>query len=83
MLAEIKTLIKEEQEHLFSILREHHVEFSENSNGVFFDMCKVPAEAFEKFKAYMAFCRQNRANFAKREEAEAEAQELLHASAVY
>lgn len=83
MLEEIKTLVKEEQGHLFKILKQHRVEYSENSNGIFFDMCKVTPEAFAQFKSYMAFCRQNRADFAIREEAEARAQEALHASATY
>ncbi len=83
MLEEIKALVKEEQEHLFKILKQHRVEYSENSNGIFFDMCKVTPEAFTQFKSYMAFCRQNRADFAIREEAEARAQEAIHTNATY
>jgi hypothetical protein len=76
-LDEIKTLAKGEQEELYRILKGSRAEFSENSNGVFFDVSKLPAEIFEQMQKFLEFCRKNRAEFAVREEEERKAQEAL------
>lgn len=77
-MEELKSLVKGEQEDIYRILKESRAEYSENSNGVFFDICKLPAETFEAMLKYMEFCRKNRAEFAAREEEERKAQEALH-----
>ena len=35
VLADLKNLVKSEQEQIFLILKKHKLDFSENSNGVF------------------------------------------------
>ena len=80
LLEDLKRLVKSEQEDIFRILKETHSEYSENSNGVFFDVSKISRESFEKIKKYMEFCIQNRQNFTLREEEERKAQEILGAT---
>jgi hypothetical protein len=75
----IKTLVKGEQEEIYRILKTARAELSENSNGVFFDLCKLPAETFEQIGKFIAFCQKNRDEFAAREEEERRAQEALEA----
>jgi hypothetical protein len=76
-LEELKTLSKSEMEELYRILKGSTAEYSENSNGVFFDACKLPADIFAQMQKFMEFCRKNRDDFALREEEERQAQEAL------
>ena len=76
-LEELKQLVKGEQEEIYRILTKNKAEFSENTNGVFFDICKLPAEVFQEMQKFMEFCRKNRQEFAAREEEERRAQEAL------
>ena len=62
---------------MFEILKKDKVEYSENSNGVFFDLTKVSAEVFEELNAYMEFCRKVRVEQNMRDEDERIAQENL------
>ena len=66
-LEELKGLTKAEHEKIFEILRDGGAEFSENSNGVFFDVAKVSAETFRALEKYMEFCRCVRKDQAARE----------------
>jgi len=77
LLGELKRLTKYEQVEIFKRLKFHSIDFSENSNGVFFDLSKLPAEAFHDMKRYVEFCQKNREEFAQREEDERKAQEAL------
>ena len=65
---EVKLLTKNEMEEVYRILKLHKAEFSENSNGVFFDASKLPAEIFEKLQAFMVFCKKSRDDCNAREE---------------
>lgn len=76
-LDDIKTLSKAELEELYRILKKAKAEFSENSNGVFFDICKLPAEIFAEMLKFMEFCHKTRREFDIREEEERKAQEAL------
>ena len=76
-LEDMKKLVKEEQENLYRILKQCNEDFSENSNGIFFDLSKIRQDTFSKMKAYMEFCTKNRENFVIREEEERKAQEIL------
>lgn len=76
-LEAMKQLVKSEQEELYRLLKSSKAEFSENSNGVFFDVSKLPVEAFEAMKKFIEFCKKNREDFAMREEEERKAQECL------
>ncbi len=72
-LEELKGLTKPEHMKMFQILREGGGEFSENSNGIFFDVAKLSEETFRKLQTYMEFCRAVRKDQAARE---AEMEEL-------
>ncbi len=76
-LEEIKLLTKNEQEEVYRILKASRSEYSENSNGVFFDACKLTPDVFEQLSKFLQFCRKNRDDFAIREEEERAAQEAL------
>ena len=56
----IKVLAKPEQEEIFRIIRKLKVTYSENSNGVFFDLASISDESFEQIREYIQFCLTNR-----------------------
>ena len=66
-LEELKKLVKSEQEQIFTILKKYKVDYSENSNGVFFDLSKVPQAPFEEMKKVLVFCQANRSEFEARD----------------
>lgn len=63
----IKVLNKSEQEDLFRIIKNAGVEFSENSNGIFFDVSKVDQVTLENISKFVEFCQQNRVKFDERD----------------
>jgi hypothetical protein len=65
----IKNLVKSEQEELFRIIKQSGVEYSENTNGIFFDVAKLEQPIFEKICKFLDFCQQNRVNFDERDKA--------------
>lgn len=69
VLNELKKLVKAEQEQIFFILKRHKVEFSENSNGVFFDLNRVSKEPFAEIQKFLTFCQTNRNDFEARDRA--------------
>jgi hypothetical protein len=77
-LQELKEISAIEQQEIHRILKESGVEYSENHNGVFFDVCKLPAEIYAKMKEFMQFCKKNKEDFLLREESERQAHEALH-----
>lgn len=56
----LKILVKSEYEEVFRILKKHKVEYTENSNGIFFDVSLLSEITFEQLEEYMNFCLQNR-----------------------
>jgi hypothetical protein len=62
-LEELKKLVIVEQEEIFRILKKNNCDFSENSNGVFFDLSKLSPTAFFQMKSFLSFCQANRKNF--------------------
>jgi hypothetical protein len=56
----LKILVKSEYEEVFRILKRNKVEYTENSNGIFFDVSLLTETAFEQLEEYMNFCLQNR-----------------------
>ena len=62
MLEDIKTLTKEEHIELFRVIRKYSIEYSENSNGVFFDLTQCTSEIFEKLVQFMELCKTQRKN---------------------
>lgn len=52
----IKTLVKPEQEELYRIIRKSKENYTENSNGIFFDLASISDETFQQIKEYIHFC---------------------------
>ena len=77
LLTDLKILSKTEALKMFEILKKNKVEYSENSNGVFFDLTKVSEEVFQELHTYMEFCRKVRLEQTMRDEDERIAQENL------
>jgi hypothetical protein len=75
---EVKLLTTNEMEEVYRILKAQQAEYSENSNGVFFDVSKLPAETFSKLQKFMLFCKKNRDEFSLHEEAQKRAEEALY-----
>lgn len=67
VLADLKNLVKSEQEQVFLILKRYKLEYSENSNGIFFDLSRIPKEPFEEIQKFLVFCQQNRSEFEARD----------------
>ena len=74
---EVKLLTQTEMEGILKILKTYKAEYSENSNGIFFDACKLPAEIFDKIQEFIGFCKQNREEFIIYEEEFKRAQDAL------
>lgn len=56
---ELETLSRSEMEEIYRILRREGGEFSENSNGIFFDVAALPASVFEALWKFLNFCKSN------------------------
>lgn len=56
----IKQLVKPEQEEIFRIIKKYKENYTENSNGIFFDLQCISDESLIKMKEYMDFCLKNR-----------------------
>ena len=52
----IKVLVKSEQEEIFRIVRKSKESYTENSNGIFFDLSAVSDDTFMQIKDYLNFC---------------------------
>jgi len=74
---EIRHLTKTEMEEIYRTLKESKAEYSENSNGVFFDVSKLPADIFLQLQKLIIFCKANREEFIAREEEYKRAQEAI------
>ena len=49
-------LSKPEYEHIFRILKTEGAEFTENSNGIFFNIWDLSESCFQKLNDYMRYC---------------------------
>ena len=56
----IKSLVASEYEEVFRIIRKNKESYSENSNGVFFDLSSVGYNTLHKIKEYIDFCLKTR-----------------------
>ena len=56
----IKQLVKPEQEHVFRLLKKYKETFTENSNGIFFDLMGISDLTFTAITGYLDFCIKNR-----------------------
>ena len=73
----IKVLTKTEQEEIFRILKRTNSYYTENSNGIFFDVSKLSEQTLEQMLQFIEFCNKNRKDFQHREEEEKRAQDCL------
>jgi hypothetical protein len=73
----LRILVKSEYEEVFRIIKRFNEPYTENSNGIFFDLVKLSTETFQELSTYMEFCRTVRAEQASRDTEEREAQDLL------
>jgi hypothetical protein len=56
----IKSLVPSEYEEIFRIIRKKKESFSENSNGIFFDLSSVSIDTLQNIKEYIDFCLKTR-----------------------
>jgi len=56
----IKILDIPEQEEIFRIIRKTKENYTENSNGIFFDLSSISDESFHLIKEYINFCLKTR-----------------------
>jgi hypothetical protein len=75
---EVRQMTRNEMEEIYKILKAKKAEYSENSNGVFFDVSKLPADLFLELQNFMNFCKKNREEFTAHEEAQKRAQDALY-----
>jgi hypothetical protein len=59
-------LVTSEYEELFRILKNNGGEWSENCNGIFFDVNRLSDEIFEKLYSFLEYCLKQRDDEAKR-----------------
>jgi hypothetical protein len=62
LLEELKLLSKEEYEEVFRIIKRNNVEYTENSNGVFFDINFCSLDICEKLNNFLELCKTQRKN---------------------
>ncbi len=62
----LNNLIKEEYYEIFRILKRNNEPFTENANGILFNVNEISASSFEKMKTFMKFCIENRNEEARR-----------------
>jgi len=77
-LENLKLLNKSEKEEIFRILTVTKSVYTENSNGIFFDISKLSQDAFEQMIQFLEFCKKNRQDFLNREEEEKKVQDILN-----
>jgi hypothetical protein len=56
---DLSSLSRSEMEEMYRILRREGGEYSENSNGIFFDVAALPASVFQALWKFMEFCKSN------------------------
>ena len=56
---EMTSLSRPELEEVYRILRREGGEYSENSNGIFFDVEALPASVFNALWKFLQFCKSN------------------------
>lgn len=77
-LEALKKLHTSEYIDIVRILKQENVEYSENTNGIFFDVAKLSQETFDTLDKFMVFVNMNRKNLAERERQINELQECAN-----
>ena len=65
-LDDMKLLQRDEYHEIFRIIKTNNVEYSENNNGVFFNVNLLSQEVFEKLNSFLQLCKLQRENDQKR-----------------
>lgn len=60
LLDDLKLLVKSEYEEVFRIIKRANVNYSENSNGIFFDITQLSDDIIEKLTTYINMCKSQR-----------------------
>jgi hypothetical protein len=63
----LKTLTKAEFVEIVRILQKHTVAYSENLNGIFFNVCSVSQEVFDDLEQFLHFTQSNRRDLSDRD----------------
>ena len=63
----LKGLTKSEYIEIVRILQRHEAPYSENDNGIFFNVASVPQPVFDALELFMNFTHMNRKHLAERE----------------
>lgn len=66
-LETIKSLSKAESIEILRILQKHNVPYSENTNGVFFNVSGLEQDVFDALLKFLDFTQSNRRDLAARE----------------
>lgn len=66
LLEDLKILDKSEYEEMYRLIHRDGVEYTENSNGVFFDLTLIENDIFIKLVQFMELCKAQRKNEAAR-----------------
>lgn len=61
-LEDSKTLTKDQYHEVFRIIRKANVEYSENGNGIFFDLSNIKEETFQELVKYLELSKQQQKN---------------------
>ena len=61
LVDDLKTLVKEEYEEIFRIIKRAGVAYSENSNGVHFDLSCASTDCVEQINKFLELCKTQRA----------------------
>lgn len=56
----LKHLVKSEYEQIFRILKKYNEPYTENSNGIFFDVTNISNDTYEDMQKFLDFCLENR-----------------------
>lgn len=56
----LKQLVKSEYEQVFRILKKHDEPYTENGNGIFFDVTNISMETYTDIRKFLDFCIENR-----------------------
>lgn len=63
----MKILVTSEQEEIYRIIRKTKETYTENSNGIFFDLASISEQSYLQIKEYLNYCIKTRQEMDSRE----------------
>jgi hypothetical protein len=66
-LESLRSLTKPEYIEIVRILKNHEIAFSENQNGIFFNIASLPQHVFDDLEKFLHFTQVNRKNLSDRD----------------